>query len=89
MSPRALLHCKYAVIRAVARDTVNMQSFGLASIYVAPSVDLEASKNVFKKAFEVRNFFVSAFFLPSRWSRDPVKMQGFELATIFVAPSIF
>ena len=57
MSPRALLHCKYAVIRAVARDTVNMQSFGLASIYVAPSVDLEASKNVFEKAFAVGSFF--------------------------------
>ena len=57
MSPCALLHCKYAVIRAVARGTVNMQSFGLASIYVAPSVDLEASKHFFKKAFEVRSFF--------------------------------
>ena len=66
-----------------------MQSFGLASIYVAPSVDLEASKHFFKKAFEVRSFFLSAFCLQSRWSRDPVKMQGFELATIFVAPADF
>ena len=51
MSPRALPHCKYAVNLAVARGTVNMQSFGLASIYVAPSVDLEASKNCFPKSF--------------------------------------
>ena len=41
----------YAVIRAVARGTVNMQSFGPAAISVAPSVDLEASKHFFKKAF--------------------------------------
>ena len=89
MAPWALPHCKYAVNLAVARGIVNMQSFGLASIYVAPSVDLEASKHFFKKAFEVRSFFLSAFFLQSRWSRDPVKMQGFELATIFVAPADF
>ena len=61
----------------------------MASIYVAPSVDLEASKQFVKKAFEVRGFFWSAFFLPSRWSREPLTMQGFELATIFVAPSDF
>ena len=66
-----------------------MQSIGLAAIYAAHSVDLEASKNLFQKAFEVRSFFLSAFCLQSRWSRDPVKMQGFELATLFVAPSDF
>ena len=81
--------CKYAVNLAVARGIVNMQSIGLSAIYAAPSVDLEASKNCFQKAFEVRSFFLSAFCTQSRWSRDHVKMQGFELATLFVAPSDF
>ena len=89
MAPCALPHCKYAVNLAVARGIVNMQSIGLAAIYAASSVDLEAFQNFFKKAFEVRSFFWSAFCLQSRWSRDPVKMQGFELATLFVAPSDF
>ena len=57
MAPWALPHCKYAVNMAVARGIENMQSIGLAAIYAAPSVDLEASKNVFQKAFEVRCFF--------------------------------
>ena len=48
MSPWALPHCKYAINLAVARGTVNMQSFGLASIYVALSVDLEAPKHFSK-----------------------------------------
>ena len=89
MAPWALPHCKYAVNLAVARGIVNMQSIGLAAISVAPSGDLEVSKHFFKKTFEVRSFFLSAFCLQSRWSRDPVKMQGFELATIFVAPADF
>ena len=57
MSPRALLHCKYAALRAVAPGTVNMQSFGLASIYVAPSVDLEASKNFSKQLLKLKLLF--------------------------------
>ena len=89
MAPWALPHCKYAVNLAAARGTVNMQSFGLAAISVAPAGDLEASKHFFKKAFDVRNFCLRAFFLQSRWSRELVKMQGFELATLFVAPSDF
>ena len=89
MAPWALAHCKYAINLAVARGIVNMKSIGLAAIYAAPSVDLEASKNFFQKAFEVRSFFLSAFCPQSRWPRDPIEMQGFELATIFVAPSDF
>ena len=57
MAPWAFPPYKNAVNLAVARGIVNMQSIGLASIYVAPSVDLEASKNIFKKAFEVGRFF--------------------------------
>ena len=57
MAPWALPPCKNAINLAVARGTVNMQSIGLAAIYGAPSVDLEASKKVFPKAFEVRSFF--------------------------------
>ena len=52
----ALLHCKYAAIRAVARDTVNMRSIGLAAISVAPSVDLEASKHFSKKLLKLETF---------------------------------
>ena len=57
MAPWALPPCKNAVNLAVARGIVNMQSIGLAAIYGAPSVDLEASKNFFRTAFEVRGFF--------------------------------
>ena len=88
MSPRALLHCKYAIIRAVARGTVSMQSFGLASIYVAPSVDLESENCFFKKHLKLEAF-LSAFLLPSKWPRDTVQTKWIELATIFVAPSDF
>ena len=56
---------------------------------MAPSADLESENSCFKKASQLRSFFLSAFLPPSRWSRDPVKMKGFELATIFVAPSDF
>ena len=75
MSPRALLHRKYAVVRAVARDTVNMQSIGLASIYGAPSDDLESENCFFKKASQLRSFFLSAFLPSSTWPRDTVNMQ--------------
>ena len=57
MAPWALPPCKNAVNLAVARGIVNMQSIGLAAIYAAPSVDLEASKNFFYEAFEVTSFF--------------------------------
>ena len=57
MSPCALPHCKYAVNLAVARGIVNMQSIGLAAIYAAPSVDLEASKNFSKKLLKLKAFF--------------------------------
>ena len=89
MSPRGLLHRKYAVVRAVARDTVNMQSIGLASIYGAPSDDLESENCFFKKASQLRSFFLSAFLPSSTWPRDTVNMQRIELASLFVAPSAF
>ena len=89
MAPWALPPCKNAVNLAVARGIVNMQSIGLAALYGAPSGDLEAPKNFFKKAFHLRGFFGDAFCPHSRWPRHPVKMQGFELATIFVAPADF
>ena len=75
MSPRALLHRKYAVVRAVARDTVNMQAIGLASIYGAPSDDLESENCFFKKASQLVSFFLSAFLPSSTWPRDTVNMQ--------------
>ena len=53
---------------AVARGTVNMQSFGLASIYVAPSVDLEASKNISKKLLKLEAFFE---WTPDEWTHCP------------------
>ena len=49
MPPRALPHCKYAAKNVVARHTINMHSFGLASIYVAPSIDLESEISFFQK----------------------------------------
>ena len=73
--PRGLLHRKYAVVRAVARDTVNMQSIGLASIYGAPSDDFESENCFFKKASQLRSFFLSAFLPSSTWPRDTVNMQ--------------
>ena len=51
MAPWALPPCKNAVNLAVARGIVNMQSIGLAAIYAAPSVDLEASNKLFPKSF--------------------------------------
>ena len=57
MAAWALPPCKNAVNLAVARGIVNMQSIALAAFYGAPSGDLEASKHLFKKAFEVRSFF--------------------------------
>ena len=89
MAPWALPHCKYAINLAVARGIVNMQSIGLAAIYGAPSGDLEAPKQFFKKASQLKTFFLGAFCPHSRWPRHPVKMQGYELATLFVAPSDF
>ena len=53
LPPRCLLHSQYAIVRIVARDTVNMQTLRLASIYGAPSDDL-ASEHSFqtkKKSF--------------------------------------
>ena len=55
--PRGLLPRKYAVVRAVARDTVNMQSIGMASSYGAPTDDLESENCFFKKASQLRSFF--------------------------------
>ena len=89
MAPWALPPCKNAINMAVARSIGNMQSIGLAATYGAPSGDLEASKQFFKKASQLRTFLGGAFCPPSRWPRHPVKMQGFELATLFVAPSDF
>ena len=58
MSPWALPHYKYAVNMAVARGTVNMQSIGLAAIYVAPSANLESENNFFqKKTIKLEAFF--------------------------------
>ena len=59
--PRGLLHRKYAVVRAVARDTVNMQSNGLASIYGAPSDDLESENCFSKKLLNLEAFFLARF----------------------------
>ena len=55
MPPRALLRRKYAAISAVARNTINMQSFGLAAIYVAPSIDLESENIFIQTASQVRS----------------------------------
>ena len=89
MAPWALPHCKYVVNLAVARGIVNMKSIGLASIYGAPSGDLESENCSFKKASQLGSFFFKAFLLSSEWPRGNVKLEGFELATIFVAPFAF
>ena len=68
-------NCKTAVNLAVARGIVNMQSIGLAAIYAAPSVDLESENCFFKKASQLRGFFLIAFMLPAEWPRDIVNMQ--------------
>ena len=56
MSPCALPQCQYALNLAVARGIVNMQTNGLAALYGAPSGDLEAPKNCFKTASQLRSF---------------------------------
>ena len=89
MAPWALPPFKHAIIMAVARGIVNMQSIGLAALYGAPSGDLEASNTFFKKASQLGSFFWGSFCPHSRWPRDSIKMQGYELATLFVAPSDF
>ena len=99
------LHCYNVLCSRVTAWTINMKRFALRTEhnkYAAiragghlrgtlgrPSDDLDASKHFFKKAFQLRTFFLAVFGLPSRWSRDTVEMQGIELATIFVAPSAF
>ena len=89
MPPRGLLPCKYAGILAVARDPEKMQGFWPAAILGPPSAYVESENSFFKKASQLRSFFLAAFWLPSRWSRDTVEMQGIELATLFLAPSDF
>ena len=63
MAPWALPPCKNAVNLAVARGIVNMQSIGLAALYGAPSGDLEAPKQFFKKASQLKTFFGARFAL--------------------------
>ena len=89
MSPRGVLHCKNEAIRDVAKKPERMRLFGPAAVLGPPSAYVESENSFFKKASQLRTFFLGAFWLPSRWSRDTVEMQGIELATIFVAPSAF
>ena len=89
MVPWALPPCKHAINMQVARGPANMQSIGLAALDGAPSGDLEASNKLFKKASQLRSFFLGSFCPPPRWPRCPIKLQGYELATLFVAPSDF
>ena len=92
MSPRGLLPCKNAGILAAHGTPLKCRESGLlpsTGHFGPPSDDLDASKHFFKKAFQLRTFFLAAFWLPSRWPRDTVKMQGFELAATLVLPSDF
>ena len=89
MSPRRVLHCKNETIRGVAKNPEKMKLFGLVAVLGPPSAYVESENSFFKKAFQLRSFFLAAFWLPSRWSRDTVEMQGIELATLFGAPSVF
>ena len=89
MPPRGLLLCKNEGILAVARDPEKMQGFWPAAMLGPPSAYVESENSFFKKASQLRSFFLAAFWLPSRWSRDTVEMQGIELATLFGAPSAF
>ena len=92
MPPRGLLPCKNAGILAAHGTPLKCRESGLlpsTGHFGPPSDDLDASKHFFKKAFQLRTFFLAAFWLPSRWSRDTVEMQGIELATLFGAPSAF
>ena len=88
-APWALPPCKTGVNLACARGIVNMESIGLVAICGAPSGDLEAPKQFFKKASQLKTFFFGAFCPHSRWPRHPVKMEGIELASFFEAPSAF
>ena len=89
MSPRGVLHCKNEAIRDVAKNPEKMRRFGPAAVLGPPSAYVESENSFFKKASQLRSFFLGAFWLPSRWPRDTVEMQGIELATIFGAPSAF
>ena len=89
MRPRGVLHCKNEAIRGAAKKTEKMKWFWPAAILGAPSAYVESENSFFKKASQLRSFFLAAFWLPSRWSRDTVEMQGIELATLFGAPSAF
>ena len=92
MAPRGLLPCKNAGILAAHETPLKCRDSGLllSSGHLGPPADdLDASKHFFKKAFQLRTFFLAAFWLPSRWPRDTVEMQGIELATLFGAPSAF
>ena len=76
MAPWALPPCKNAVNLAVARGIVNMQSIGLAALYGAPSGDLEASKQFFKKASQLRSFFVGRVLPSIEVATAPCKNAG-------------
>ena len=89
MSPRGVLHCKNEAIRDVAKNPEKMKLFGPAAVLGPPSAYVESENSFFKKASQLRTFFLGAFWLPSRWPRDTVEMQGIELATLFGAPSAF
>ena len=92
MSPRGLLYCKHDAILASQKTLRKCRESGLlpsTGHFGPPADDLDASKHFFKKAFQLRTFFLAAFWLPSRWSRDTVEMQGIEHATLFWAPSAF
>ena len=88
-APWALPPCKYAVDLAVAKNPEKMKLFGPAAVLGPPSAYVESENSFFKKASQLRTFFLGAFWLPSRWPRDTVEMQGIELATLFLAPSDF
>ena len=89
MRPRGVLHCKNEAIRGVAKKPEKMRRFGPAAVLGPPSAYVESENSFFKKASQLRTFFLGAFWLPSRWPRDTVEMQGIELATLFLAPSDF
>ena len=75
MVPWALPPCKYAVNMPVARGPANMQPIGLAALCGAPSGDLEAAKQFFKKASQLNNYFFDTFLPSSSWPQDTVNMQ--------------
>ena len=57
-APWALPPCKTGVNLACARGIVNMESIGLVAICGAPSGDLEAPKQFFKKGVQLKIFLV-------------------------------